>query len=173
MPALRKPRSSKGLATFIARVAQGKQAEDILILDLSKIDSAPSDYFVICTCQSEPQVRAVAESVDAACREIGLRSPKTEGWDTLQWIIVDYFDVVVHVFNKEAREFYKLDRVWGDAKFAKLEEDGTLTTVKSPKVLKSEANLEESSKSTINPTGKVEFDEDDFDDEDEDLDDDK
>ncbi|HYF02559.1 MAG TPA: RsfS/YbeB/iojap family protein, partial [Patescibacteria group bacterium] len=64
MPALRKPRSSKGLATFIARVAQSKQAEDILILDLSKIDSAPSDFFMICTCQSDTQVRAVAEAID-------------------------------------------------------------------------------------------------------------
>ena len=92
-----------------------KKAIDIVILDLKKLTSA-TDYFVICSADSDTQVKAIADSVQDGMEAQGEHVWHQEGYHALRWIVLDYVDVVVHVFHKEERSFYNLDRLWGDAK---------------------------------------------------------
>jgi len=126
----RKPNSSKGLAVLAARIADDKIAKDILILNLTKIHEAPSDYFVICSCDSENQMRAIVEAVEEGCLEVGLKRPKVEGYTSSSWIILDFFDVVMHIMLRASREFYNIERIWNDAQFAVLDDEGKPKTVK-------------------------------------------
>lgn len=123
-----KPKTAKGLATFCARVSLEKIAEDILILDLKKIDTAPTDYFVICTCKSDTQMWALTESIIEKCRELGIEKPKVEGLTGAFWVLLDFFDVVMHIMLPEARNFYQLEKLWGDAKFYSVDDDGKVKT---------------------------------------------
>ncbi len=103
------------LAKQIADLMISKKAIDVVILDLKKLTSA-TDYFVICSADSDTQVKAIADSVQYGTEAIGERVWHQEGYHALRWIVLDYVDVVVHVFHKEERSFYNLDRLWGDAK---------------------------------------------------------
>jgi len=125
-----RPKTTKGLATFCGRVAVEKIAENVLILDLTGIDSAPTDYFVICTCNSDTQMKAIIESINEKCKEIDLDRPKVEGLNGSYWVLLDFFDVVMHIMLPEARNFYQLEKLWGDAKFYSVDEDGKLKTYK-------------------------------------------
>jgi ribosome-associated protein len=84
------------------------------ILDLQGLSSI-ADYFVICSADSDMQVKAIADEVDDKLRDIGIKCHFKEGYTTLNWVLLDYFDVIVHVFKKDAREFYNLEKLWGDA----------------------------------------------------------
>lgn len=110
-----KPRSQKGQAVLCARVAQDKLAHDILILDMNEIENAPAAFFVIVTADSDAQVRAVTEAIDMACKSVGMGNARLAGKTSGSWVILDFFDIVVHVMLPEARDFYKLERLWGDA----------------------------------------------------------
>ncbi|ROL58121.1 ribosome silencing factor [Bacteroidetes/Chlorobi group bacterium ChocPot_Mid] len=123
-----KPKTTKGLATFCARVCIEKLAENVHILDLRKIDTAPSDYFVICTCNSDTQMWALSESIIEKCRELGIEKPKVEGLAGSYWVLLDFFDVVMHIMLPEARNFYQLEKLWGDAKFYSVDDDGKVKT---------------------------------------------
>jgi ribosome-associated protein len=103
------------LAKRIADLMISKKAIDIVILDLKKLTSA-TDYFVICSADSDTQVKALADSVQDGMEASGERVWHQEGYHALRWIVLDYVDVVVHIFHKEERSFYNLDRLWGDAK---------------------------------------------------------
>lgn len=120
-----KPRTVKGRAVLCARLAQEKLAHDILVLDLGEIEAAPAEYFVIASVDSDAQLRAAADSIEDAMRSLGLGSPRSEGRGTSTWVILDYFDIVVHLMLTSTREFYKLERLWGDAKAYTLTEKGT------------------------------------------------
>lgn len=111
-----KPRSQKGQAVLCARVAQDKLAHDILILDMNEIENAPAAFFVIVTADSDAQVRAVTEAIDMACKSVGMGNARLAGKTSGSWVVLDFFDIVVHVMLPEARDFYKLERLWGDAK---------------------------------------------------------
>ena len=91
-----------------------KKGYDVKILDLRKVTSI-TDYFVICTGDSDTQVKAIADEVDKELRDEGIRSWHTEGYQALNWVLIDFVDVVVHVFKKETREYYNLEKLWGDA----------------------------------------------------------
>ena len=108
------PRTPHDLAREAARLTLTKRAEDVLILDLREL-SGVCDYFVIATGHSEIQVKAIAEAVDEGLREQGLRPWHSEGFEARRWILLDYVDFVVHVFHAKAREYYLLDKLWGDA----------------------------------------------------------
>jgi ribosome-associated protein len=110
-----KPRSQKGQAVLCARVAQDKLAHDILILDMNEIENAPAAFFVIVTADSDAQVRAVTDAIDMACKSVGMGNARMAGKTSGSWVILDFFDIVVHVMLPEARDFYKLERLWGDA----------------------------------------------------------
>jgi ribosome-associated protein len=107
--------TSRILAKRIADLMLSKKAHDVVILDLRKLTSA-TDHFVICSADSDTQVKAIADAVQDGMEEFGEHVWHHEGYHALRWVVLDYVDVVVHVFHKEERSFYNLDRLWGDAK---------------------------------------------------------
>ena len=93
------------------------KGEDILILDLKDIDNAVSEFFIICSGNSNTQVAAIAANVEKKVRNsIKERPIHVEGTENAQWVLLDYGNVVVHVFQKPVREYYDLESMWGDAK---------------------------------------------------------
>lgn len=105
---------SQVLARAAARLTLTKRAEDVMILDLRELDGV-CDFFVLATASSEVQVRAIADAVEDGLRAEGLKPWHLEGYEARRWILLDYVDVVVHVFHAKAREYYLLDKLWGDA----------------------------------------------------------
>ena len=102
------------IALAAARAAAAKQADDVAILDVHGL-IVITDYFVICSGRSEPQVKTIVEEVEKAVRELGERPIRREGQAEARWVLLDYIDVVVHVFAEEEREYYDLERLWRDA----------------------------------------------------------
>ena len=94
--------------------ADSRQADDIVVLDMTPHSSA-ADRFVICEGRSDRQVKAIADAVDEQLRKNGEKPRAMEGYQTGSWILIDYVDLVVHVFDPETREFYGLERLWGHA----------------------------------------------------------
>jgi ribosome-associated protein len=94
--------------------AQDKKANGVVVLDLKKA-AAFTDYFVICSASNPRQVQAIADAVEEALKAQKQRPSLVEGYARAEWILLDYFDFVVHVFSKHARDFYGLDRLWGSA----------------------------------------------------------
>lgn len=106
--------TSKNLADKITNLIFIKKGYDVKILDLRKLASF-ADFFVICSADSDTQVKAIADEVDDELRNEGIKYWHKEGYRGLNWVLIDYVDVVVHIFKKDAREFYKLEKLWGDA----------------------------------------------------------
>lgn len=119
-------RTARDLARLCARSAEEKKCTDIVAIDISAIDGAPADWFVIATCTSEQQIRAAAEYIEQQTTIASVPVPRTEGWEARQWVILDYFDVVVHLMQVEARSYYKLESLWGDGIFFTLSVDQRL-----------------------------------------------
>ena len=107
------PRLPKPIQAVIDAV-QDKKATGLIVLDLRKA-GAFTDFFVICSGANPRQVQAIADSVEDALKVQKQRPSLVEGYARAEWVLVDYFDFVVHVFSKHAREFYGLDRLWGSA----------------------------------------------------------
>jgi ribosome-associated protein len=102
---------------------QEKKAQDILILDLRKVKNAVADFFVICSGGSDKQLDAIADSVDAEVYKALQENPwHVEGKNNKEWVLLDYFDVVAHIFKKDKREFFALEKLWGDAEFIEIED---------------------------------------------------
>lgn len=107
----------QNLVASIVEGIQEKKGTNIAILDLSEVESAICHYFVICDGTSTTHVEAVADSVEETVRKLTSEKPfHTDGYSTAQWIILDYVDVMVHVFHKPVREYYALEDLWDDAK---------------------------------------------------------
>lgn len=100
--------------TAAIAAALDRKAEDMVVLDLTKA-SAFTDFFVICTAANRRQAQAIADAVKEALAKQGARPALVEGYEKGDWILIDYFDFIVHVFMPSAREFYSLERLWGDA----------------------------------------------------------
>jgi ribosome-associated protein len=96
------------------RAAEDKKAENLMVLDLRKAHGF-TDYFVIASGTNPRQVRAIADAVTDALAATGARPSHVEGYDRSEWILLDYFDFIVHVFAPETRMFYGLERLWGNA----------------------------------------------------------
>ncbi len=107
------PRLPKAISAAID-AAQDKKASGIVVLDLKKA-GAFTDYFVICSASNPRQVQAIADAVEDALKAQKQRPSLVEGYARAEWILLDYFDFVIHVFSKHARDFYGLDRLWGSA----------------------------------------------------------
>jgi len=112
--ALKNVRGGKGLALACAREAAEKKAENILVLDMRAISSI-ADYFVICSGSSTRHVRAIAESIVDEASADGARCSHREGLPDSRWIVLDFSDVIVHVFQDDTRRYYQIERLWGDA----------------------------------------------------------
>lgn len=101
--------------------ARDKKAQDLIVLDVRKISSF-TDYFVICHGESHRQVGAVARHVEEKMKEVGYKPLGIEGYGEEQWILMDFGDIVVHVFLKSIRDFYDLERLWADAPLIAVDE---------------------------------------------------
>ncbi len=106
--------SSRELAQHAARLALTKKGFDVRILKLKDISSV-CDYFVIVSGEADVQVKAIGRAVEEGLREQGIKPFQSEGQDRGNWILLDYVDVVVHVFYEPTRKHYQLERLWGDA----------------------------------------------------------
>lgn len=107
---------SKKLAQLCRDFADNKKAENIVILDVRKLSSV-TDYFVIASGTSEPHLRAIVEEITGKLRdEHDLRPSRTDGLASGSWVVLDYFDVIVHVMHTETRKHYDLEGLWGDAR---------------------------------------------------------
>jgi ribosome-associated protein len=114
VPKAKVPKLPKSVAAAVG-AARGRKAVDIVVLDLRKAGGF-TDYFVICTGTNPRQIGAIADAVNETLRsDIGERPALTEGNDRSEWILLDYFNFVVHVFSRECRTFYDLERLWGNA----------------------------------------------------------
>jgi len=114
VPASGERAGSREIAVAAARAAAAKQAVDVTILDVSGL-IVITDYFVICSGTSDRQVKTLVEEVEKAVRLLGERPVRREGEADARWVLLDYVDVVVHVFAQEEREYYDLERLWRDA----------------------------------------------------------
>jgi ribosome-associated protein len=107
----------KRLTGDVAKVvsaALDKKAADVVVLDLRNTP-AFTDFFVLCSGQTQRQVRAIADAVEETLRAARVRPAHVEGYDRAEWILMDFFTFIVHVFTPQTREFYSLERLWGDA----------------------------------------------------------
>lgn len=115
--------SSQTLCELVVKGMQEKKAIDIVVLDLKKVKNAIADYFVICSGNSDTQIDAIGDSIDEEVFKSIQQHPwHREGKMQKEWVLLDYVDVVAHVFKKDRREFYKLEDLWGDAEFTHVNE---------------------------------------------------
>ena len=108
------PRESLALAERIAEIASDKKAIDVRLLDLRDAVGY-TDYFVICSGNTERQTKAIHDAIHEALKADGILPRRTEGAREARWVLMDYLDCVVHIFTPDAREFYRLDQLWGEA----------------------------------------------------------
>ena len=108
---------SENLALLMVKAMQEKKAENIKLLDLRDLDYAVTDFFVICEASNGPQINAIFESIDEMVKKkLGEDPIQIEGREENNWVLMDYFSAVAHVFKPEAREFYRLEALWSEAK---------------------------------------------------------
>jgi len=112
---------NKKMVNKIVELMQDKKVQDIVVLDVQELTSL-TDYFILCTSESTPQTKAVMNHIYKNMRANGLRPNNLEDTKTLEWVAMDYFNVVIHIFNKETRDYYQFERLWGDAKIEKFDE---------------------------------------------------
>lgn len=118
----KKKNDSVLLTESVVNGIQEKKGREIVVLDLRKIENAVSDFFIICEADSTTQVGAIARSVQEVVeKERGEKAWHSEGVQNAQWILIDYVSVVVHVFQKEIRQFYNLESLWADAEIMEVE----------------------------------------------------
>ncbi|HOI88741.1 MAG TPA: ribosome silencing factor [Lentimicrobium sp.] len=108
--------ASQMLASIIVEGIFEKKGEDVVTIDLRKIPNAVADFFVLCHAGSRNQVEAISDSVQMEVKKaVGQNVWKKEGFENAEWVLLDYVDVVVHIFQEPARRFYRLEELWADA----------------------------------------------------------
>ena len=114
---------AEALAEVIVKGMQEKKAKNIIKIDLSGINEAAADYFVVCHGDSDRQVKAIADSVEEETLDVLREKPHhREGELQCQWVLLDYITVVVHVFQKDMRDFYEIEDLWHDGVFTQYED---------------------------------------------------
>ncbi len=113
--------SSREIAKVVIAGLEDKKAEDIKIIDISNV-SVIADYFIIASGQNKNQVQAMADIVEEKLLEVDVRPKQIEGYQTANWILMDFHDVIVHIFNEEDRLFYNLEKIWLDGKVIDVDE---------------------------------------------------
>ena len=112
---------STKLSDLVVQGMLEKKASDVVVMDLRSVQSAVADYFVICSGNSDTQIDAISDSIEEQVFKHSNQNPwKREGRQNREWVLIDYVDVVAHVFNKEKRAFYGLEELWGDAKMTSI-----------------------------------------------------
>lgn len=114
---------SSELSDLVVQGMLEKKASEVVIMDLRGVHSAVADYFILCSGNSDTQIDAISDSIEEQVFKHSQQNPwKTEGKQNKEWVLIDYVDVVAHVFNKEKRTFYGLEELWGDAKMTSISE---------------------------------------------------
>jgi ribosome-associated protein len=107
---------SEELTSLIIQGMEDTKAKNIMILDLQDVEHSITNYFVICHGSSKPQLEAIADSiVEKTVKNLKAKPWHKEGFENAEWILLDYVDVVVHIFREDRREFYQLEKLWADA----------------------------------------------------------
>jgi len=120
----RKDGSSKKLCDAIVKGMVEKKAANILVMDLRKVKNAVADFFVICSGGSDKQLDAITQSIDEEVFKAVKENPwHVEEKNNKEWMLLDYFDVVAHVFRKDKRDFFALEELWGDAEMTEIDAD--------------------------------------------------
>jgi len=128
--AKKKKPDTDSLKKIIVDAILDKKGKEVVSLDLRKINDSASDYFIISHGDSNTQVKAIYDSVMEAAKLKGFLPYHTEGMRNSEWIIIDFVDVVVHIFHRDKREFYALEELWSDAKTTKYQETATKSRLK-------------------------------------------
>jgi ribosome-associated protein len=146
---------SEKLAFTLAALALTKKADDIRVLDLRKLTTI-ADFFVICSAQSEPQVKAVADAILEGSKKEGQTVWHKEGTNMKSWVLLDFVDVVVHIFLRDTRSFYSLEKLWGDAEVTEVSDEAPPKKIKAKPVRKisSKTPVRRSVKSPAKPGRK-------------------
>ena len=117
------------LAQHAIEAAFSKKAIDIVVMDMRSV-SGVADIFILCTGTSDLQIKAIYQAIRARIREFGDELPwHMEGTDSLQWVLLDYVNLVIHIFSEEKRAFYDLERLWGDAPKESVSEEALLESI--------------------------------------------
>ena len=106
--------TEKEMSQTICAAASDKKARDIVTMDMKNLMSS-TDYFMVCSAPTATQVRAIADNIEEKMDEAGIHFNHKEGYREGEWVLLDYGDVVAHIFRQEAREYYALERLWGEA----------------------------------------------------------
>ena len=106
---------SKDMLKLIYQALEDKKGEDIVMIDISQV-SVLADYFVICSAGNDSQIQALVDNVDEKMHENGYQIRQQEGRNSGTWVLLDYGDVIVHIFERENRSFYNLERIWNDGR---------------------------------------------------------
>jgi len=121
--AIKDVNSPEYLNDLVEEAIQDIKGQNILTFDLRNVDDAPTDFFIICEGESSTQVKAIAGNISRRLKsEISVRPNHTEGVSNAQWVLLDYFHTVVHVFYPETRKFYELEDLWSDAKITEYQD---------------------------------------------------
>ena len=119
----KKKQDSEKLADLVVKGMQEKKASDIVVMDLREVKNAVADFFVLCSGNSDKQLSAISDSVDEVVYKDLKENPwHSEGKNNKELMLLDYISVVVHIFKKDRREFYALEKLWGDAKTTAIED---------------------------------------------------
>ena len=114
--------TAEGLTATIIDAIQDKKGSNITLMDLKELDGSVTDYFIICEGNSTPQIDAIKDSIEKKVREdLGEKAWHVEGTANMEWVLLDYVNVVVHIFKHEIREFYNLEGLWADANVTEIE----------------------------------------------------
>jgi ribosome-associated protein len=117
----KKGADSEKLCKAVVKGMQEKKAADIVVMDLRKVKNAIADFFVICSGNSDKQLDAISDSIDDEVSKSIKENPwHTEGKNNKEWMLLDYISVVAHIFKKDKREFYALEKLWGDAEITEI-----------------------------------------------------
>ncbi|MGI4738819.1 MAG: ribosome silencing factor [Janthinobacterium lividum] len=123
MKSIQVRQDSDTLADVAVRGLQDRKGMDIVVMNLKELKNAVADYFIICSASSDTQLDALARSVEEEVEKVTGQAPwQTEGRTNREWILLDYVDVVVHVFLRDRRQFYALEELWGDAEITHVED---------------------------------------------------
>ena len=116
------PTGNQNDAQRISELMLEKKAVDIIMIDVRKITTL-TDFFVVCTSESEPQSRAITDHINQKMKEEGVKSWHIEGYEHLDWVLVDFVNIVVHIFSKKTREYYEFERLWADGKITHVKDE--------------------------------------------------
>lgn len=113
--------NSQQIASQMANLMLDKKALDIQILDVRGLTTL-TDFFIVCTSESQPQTRAICNHIEDEMFILGIKPWHKEGYENLDWVLVDFVNIVVQIFSRESRKYYDFERLWGDAKITKVKD---------------------------------------------------